>query len=1538
MGNANINSVIKERPGSSMLPLLEQVVESNPIPNLICSQKGKILLTNTAVTDLLSYSRQELLAKNVSELLEISEQIKKLQKKELSAPLQLFSKFLAKDGSSYPCSIHINTFEVEDSEFNLNIALIKQDSKASHQSAIDSELAVLLNNTEEYFLMVNSNYEVVMFNQMMFDRLKNFRNVELKEGTNVLDTAHPAEKAIYKEYYDKALRGEQLVFEPKNALPDGSEYYHQITFKPAKDNEGKIFAVFVISKDVTEQKRAEKAIELAEQRWRFALEGSNQGVWDWNLEKNETYFSSAWKKLLGFEEHEISNKNTEWEERIHPDDKKALDEHIEKHLLSENPYYETEYRLKAKDGSYRWILARGMIISRDENGKPQRMIGTHTDITDRRNIEDKYKLLFYNNPLPMWTYDQDTLRFVNVNNAAVEHYGYSRDEFLQMTLLDIRPEEDRGLVEAIARSYNYEQTTGTRIWRHKKKNGEIIYVNIKGRRFNEGSKRHTLVLAHDVTEKVIAEQELINAKEQYATLFSEHPYPSWILESGTYRFLKVNNAAIEHYGYSADEMLNMTILDIIPPENHHVLQNPSFVKNDDHYVISNFIYLKKNGERCIVDIKGRSINYNGKKCFLAVVVDVTDKAKAEQELIESNERYKLVTQATSDVVWDWDLSSDKILFSENFENVFGWPLPTDRRFSLEALVENVRKEDTDALLKKRNDAIQDPTCTNWTDDIVFRKADGSYAFVQDKGYILRDENGKAYRAIGALRDVTEEVKKEKALIASNERFELVAQATSEVLWEADFINKRTYVSPLFKNVFGFDVDEANYFRKWPDYIHPDDRDNVLAIFQKALNDVHCDKWYAECRHRKADDTYAHIINHYIIIRNENGEVTKLVGAIKDITSRKITDEEILRTNERFHFATSATSDIIWDYDIKNGNVIWSDNYQRIMGWQLPDNRCLAIEGCLQKFHPDDHDAVALKMLNTINDSTKDIWEDEFRYQKSDGTYAYVIDRGFIIRDKDGKAERMIGAMQDISDRKYQEELQSLELRVFEVSAVPGIHFHNVLKTLITGFESLHPQMYASICLHNLSDETEILAPRLAREHCRQLRYFIEKQKDKLQDQQAARKNIIISSTDSEDWRYASDAANYYSWKVSWTLPVYHHSGDLLAFFMVFLDASRAPTDVEMNALARIRNLLRIIIGNYLSLEQIRISNERYDNVLKATHDLVWDWNLETGKFYRNAEGLRKVYGVGREEDIENVYSWMQRIHPEDHATVQKVINDILHATDQDTFDVEYRFKKDDGTYANIYDRGVIVRNKDGKPLRMIGAAQNITDRKRLEQELLQKELDKQKFISQATIDTQEEERREIGKELHDNVNQVLTTTKLYLDLSLSSPELKDELIKKSTKNIIYVINEIRQLSRSLMDPSIGDLGLIDSINDLVENINITRKLHVSVTADTELEKKLDESQKLTIFRILQEAMNNTIKYAQATSVQLNIKKNKKMLELTIVDDGVGFNPATVKKGAGLKNINNRVYLANGKLQIDSAPGKGCKIVINFPLNNKKQSN
>jgi signal transduction histidine kinase len=227
---------------------------------------------------------------------------------------------------------------------------------------------------------------------------------------------------------------------------------------------------------------------------------------------------------------------------------------------------------------------------------------------------------------------------------------------------------------------------------------------------------------------------------------------------------------------------------------------------------------------------------------------------------------------------------------------------------------------------------------------------------------------------------------------------------------------------------------------------------------------------------------------------------------------------------------------------------------------------------------------------------------------------------------------------------------------------------------------------------------------------------------------------------------------------------------------------------------------------------------------------------------------------------------------------------------------------------------------------MIGAARDITDRKKLEQEIVAQ----QKAISQATINTQEKERTEISKELHDNVNQVLTTTKLYLDLAMANPELKDELIKKSSQNIINVITEIRSLSQSLMIPSLGDLGLIDSIEDLAENINVTKKVRVFFKHRDIDENFLDDNQKLTLFRIIQEGLNNVIKHSGATRVIIELSKKEKTIQLDIKDNGKGFDLRNIKKGFGLNNIRNRVYLLNGNLTVETQPGKGCTLVVELP--------
>jgi diguanylate cyclase (GGDEF)-like protein/PAS domain S-box-containing protein len=140
--------------------------------------------------------------------------------------------------------------------------------------------------------------------------------------------------------------------------------------------------------DITERVMTEEALRASEKRWQLALRGTNDGLWDWNAVTGEVYYSARWKQILGYSDAEIPNTPEEWDLRVHPEDLARVKAEIEAHLKKVTPYYVSEYRMRCRDGSHRWVLARGQAVW-DEQGKPLRMAGSHTDITDRKRAEEQ---------------------------------------------------------------------------------------------------------------------------------------------------------------------------------------------------------------------------------------------------------------------------------------------------------------------------------------------------------------------------------------------------------------------------------------------------------------------------------------------------------------------------------------------------------------------------------------------------------------------------------------------------------------------------------------------------------------------------------------------------------------------------------------------------------------------------------------------------------------------------------------------------------------------------------------------------------------------------------------------------------------------------------------------------------------------------------------------------------------------------------------------------------------------------------------------
>jgi two-component system sensor histidine kinase UhpB len=350
-----------------------------------------------------------------------------------------------------------------------------------------------------------------------------------------------------------------------------------------------------------------------------------------------------------------------------------------------------------------------------------------------------------------------------------------------------------------------------------------------------------------------------------------------------------------------------------------------------------------------------------------------------------------------------------------------------------------------------------------------------------------------------------------------------------------------------------------------------------------------------------------------------------------------------------------------------------------------------------------------------------------------------------------------------------------------------------------------------------------------------------------------------------------------------------------------------------------------------TLEHLRVSNERFNTVVKATNDAIWDWDLLTNKVFMVGDTYKQLFGY----DVVDAYPpkdlWESIIHPEDRGRVMAKLSMVIREGVASKWEDEYRLRKSNGEYAFVHDRGYIIYSADHRPMRMIGAIQDITSRKNAEEivmrDLTHQQRLKQQQITEVVLGAQERERFELGQELHDNINQILATSKLYLDVAIEEREPRIELLVKSRNNISMAIEEIRRLSKELITPSLNDLGLVQSIQELIRSIQMVKKMKIRLAISGIEEHSLLPEQKINVYRIIQEQLNNILKHAQASSVVIELNKEEEQIRLLVMDDGKGFDPQDRRDGVGISNIISRAELYNGRVEIDSAPGKGCRLEV-----------
>jgi hypothetical protein len=304
---------------------------------------------------------------------------------------------------------------------------------------------------------------------------------------------------------------ERRVAEERFTDSRGNLRWLQTVKRPIRSDGGAVH-VLGVSVDVTERKRIEDELRQSEERFRLVASATNDVVWDWDLVTDAMWWSTGVLTTFGYDGD--SPENTWWwSKSLDPADRERVLSGVREAIAGAGTSWRAAYRLRRADGRPADVVDRGFII-RDERGKAIRMIGALRDVTAQKHSdetlrasEERYRYLFENNPQPMWVFDEETLAFLAVNTAACRRYGYTREEFLAMTIRDIRPsEETAGLERLIASESREFQDSG--VWSHRKKDGTLLEVEITSHPFLFEERPAQLVLATDITDRRRLESQL----------------------------------------------------------------------------------------------------------------------------------------------------------------------------------------------------------------------------------------------------------------------------------------------------------------------------------------------------------------------------------------------------------------------------------------------------------------------------------------------------------------------------------------------------------------------------------------------------------------------------------------------------------------------------------------------------------------------------------------------------------------------------------------------------------------------------------------------------------------------------------------------------------------------------------------------------------------------------------------------------------------------------------------------------------------------
>lgn len=1422
-------------------------------------------------------------------------------------------------------------------------------------------------------------------------------------GYGWLKAVHEEDQKKLQEGWKAATDKQQLsISEYRMVRPDGTVAWVLGQATPEKNAANEVVGYVGTTTDITAIRNADREIKRSNERFELIAKATNDGLWDWNLETNRVWGNEVHQQFYGLTIVDPAPDHKEWEKRIHPEDRQRTIEALECAKASGQNSYTDEYRFKTENAGWVNIYGR-TLIQRNKEGKAIRLIGSMMDITERKKAEEllaasekRFRKLVENANDAFAILDP-TGRPTFISSSVKRVLGYSEEEVKNMDMFTLVHPDN---IEEVQQTMKVVmENPGVPVVGHisrlKHKDGtwhwfEDTITNL----MDDPDIMGIVDNFRDITERVNSQMALAESEDKHRNIV-ENITDILCTHDLHGNVLSVNRTAQKFLGYTIDEMLQMTIQDILLPYSKERFKD--YIANlKMNGFAQGLMYVQtKSGENRIWEFRNTLRTEGVAKPFVyGFAQDVTERIKAEEIVKDKNAQLQTLSDNLPGVmIYQLTGEADgsrKFTYVSNGVITITGHKPEEIIADPSILYNVIEKEDLPLFLEKEKESLSKMTvfnvevrCTTYKGELRWLNIISTPRKL-DTGQIVWD---------GFHLDITERKKAEEVLRESEETFSKIFYLNPSVCAIND-LQDNTFVdvNEAFLNYFGYTKNE------------------VIGKTAAELGIM-----TAEERRDVMRNMDVHGISHNVevSVKTRSGEIKDVLLSTSniylhkkeyaytvsnDITERKKAEETIKASEEKYRTLVEQASDGIFIADSSGKFIMVNSSGCKMSGYNNAELAELTIYDLVDpeslKQHPFNFEA----MMQPQGARS------ERKLVCKDGSIVDIEISAKFLSDR-----RFIAFIRDISERiKAEQAIKASEekYRVLVEEASEGIFISNPNGRFITvnasacriaqysEAELLQMSFYEFFTDEDIKERPlhfealrqgkTVISERIMKRKDGKLNYLEITSKlltdgrllSLVRDVAERRKAQEALMASEEKYRslveQASDAiliadkngrvitVNSSACKLSqyteaemlqMTIYDFAVEEDIAKRPFRFDELKQGKTTVTERVMKRKDGaLLHVEITSKLLSDERLLSFVRdISERIKAQNEIIKEKNLSdsiinslpasffmintTGKILRWNRHLEMASKyTGEEVGTMNPFDFFD--DADKPLLAQKIANVFFSGEES----VEAMVRLKTGERVPYYFKGIGIEY-DGEPC-IMGVGIDISERIQAQEEIKQTS-EKLRELTAHLLNIREEERKRIGREIHDELGQQLTAIKMDVSwIDKKTPE-ETSLIKNKLKNIITLLDgsnqSIRRILSELRPGILDDYGLIEALE--WQNRQFTSHTGIPVEfATTERELKLPEPVATCIFRVYQEAFTNITRHAAATKVASSLLIKNGHIVVSIKDNGKGFESKTVqgKKSFGILGMKERVLAQGGNFELLSETGSGTTMTIKLPYEKNKK--